>query len=185
MGNNKSCETRLETLQITVTSETLRELDHLISLRNWEPSEGYRIILGTGLGYLLAQSLLDSENTTGLSQDAERLTARLVQTESMLASLRFHTFELQQQTSNWELSSGAIYQENMALKNLVNRQRKEIADLRLKLQELQEKMVSNHTTLDQSNLSDSKKIPAELHPSRWLTRLFGFLKISVQKPKQL
>lgn len=183
--SNKKTETQKETVQITVTSETLRELNHLIRLRNWEPSEGYRIILGAGLGYLLAQSISDSENATGSPQDSERLTARLVQTESMLASLRFRAFELQQQTSNWELSSGAVYQENMALKNLVNRQREEIADLRLKLTELQEKKAGDHTTFNEKNVSCSEQVSSVSNSSSRFGRFWEFLKIRTQKPKQL
>jgi|YNPNPStandDraft_1061719.scaffolds.fasta_scaffold01546_4 hypothetical protein len=182
--SNKKTETQKETVQITVTSETLRELNHLIRLRNWEPSEGYRIILGAGLGYLLAQSLSESENITGLPQDLERLTARLVETESMLASLRFRAFELQQQTSNWELSNGAVFQENMALKNLVKRQREEIADLRLKLKELQQKKAGDHTPSNEKNVSCSKQISTVSNSSSRLERFSEFLKIRVHKPKQ-
>ncbi len=54
--------------------------------------------------------------------------------------MRFRMFELQQTNTNWELSTGAVFNENTALKELVKRQAGEIQSLKARLESVEREL---------------------------------------------
>ena len=129
-----------QTLEITLTAEAKQELEHFITEKGWETAEGYRILLGAGLGYLRSQPYQEAESDSEAEREKKQLMARLIQDESTLASMRFRMFELQQTNTNWELSTGAVFNENTALKKLVKRQAREIQSLKARLESVEREL---------------------------------------------
>lgn len=137
MTANELKETDCVLLNIKVTKETATNIHDLIKQEEWEQEEGYRIILGAGLGWLRSEKyLLDSE--IGDDSDArKRLVKRLMECESNLAAIRFRMFELQTANRNWELSTGSVYTENKGHRNIIDEQRGELEKLHRKIREQQ------------------------------------------------
>jgi len=128
-------------LQVHVTAETARDLQRLIAEKGWELEEGLRIILGTGMGYLRGERVLQAVAIGDKTEEEMRqLMTRLIGTESRLASALFRMQDLEQSNQNWDLSSGAIQTENVALKGVVDRQKKEIRELTAKIEELEQEI---------------------------------------------
>jgi len=127
MGRNSQGETEgLVRLEILVEADTMREIEQVVQERGWELAEGLRLLLGSGLAYARGEQVLQAVESGALSQDdLQRLLARMVETETRLAALRFRTWEAQQANEAWELSTGAIRNENQGLRSLVQRLRSE------------------------------------------------------------
>ena len=118
--------------------------------------EGYRYILGAGLGFLWGEVCLQ-DNTKGEIEETERkrFTSMICEAESHLAAIRYRLFEFQQANHAWELSTGAVYTENRALSNLVCRQKEEISGLKKQVREQQMEIESLHSQQTTSSLSGS------------------------------
>lgn len=149
---------REEILKIKVTSETLSELLSLINIKGWEVGEGLRIILGAGYGYIFGHSDLESEKQEGLPKTSEQLLDRLIKAEARLGSLRYRTYEIQQANSNWELSSGAIYRENVGLQNVAKKRLEEVDKLRLKVKRLEDE-IEKLNQIVKKNEGNNEKLP--------------------------
>jgi len=119
------------TFEITVASETAREIERVIAENGWEHSEGLRLLLGSGLGYVKGEKILHAvESGAMTAQDLQTVVSRMMETESRLAVLRFRAFELERANRDWELSTGAVQNERMGLRGVVQRLREEIAALK-------------------------------------------------------
>lgn len=127
-----------ETIEISLDPQTKSELDEYVRAKNWSLSEGYRIVLGAGLGYLRSDELFETVQEIGIPQDQASIVARLVRAESSLASMRFRMFELQKANHNWENSLGAIHNQNMGFRSIVKRQKQEIMELNQKIMEMKQ-----------------------------------------------
>ncbi len=64
-----------QTLEITLTAETKQELEHFIAEKGWERAEGYRILLGAGLGYLRSQPYQEAESDSEAEREKKQLMA--------------------------------------------------------------------------------------------------------------
>ncbi|NPV87090.1 MAG: hypothetical protein HPY45_13910 [Anaerolineae bacterium] len=126
-------------LTLRVTPQTYDDLAELIGARGWQWEDGLRIILAAGLGYLRSNRLPE-EPPNAMPQDAAALTTRLVHAESQLAAMRYRLFEIQQANADWETSSGAVYRENIGLKNLAQRHKEEIRHLQAETARLREEL---------------------------------------------
>ncbi len=126
-------------LEILVDGETARDIQATIEEHGWEHSEGLRLLLANGLAYVKGERVLQAIESGALSQEElQRTLSRMIETESRLAVLRFRTFEAQQANQAWELSTGAISNENLGLRALVQRLRSENAALRAENEQLRE-----------------------------------------------
>ncbi len=118
-------------LEIQIDAETMREIEAAIEDNGWEYDEGLRLLLGSGLAYVKGERVLQAIESGILSKDElQRTLSRMMETETRLAVLRFRTFEAQQANQAWELSTGAIKNENQGLRAVVQRLREENAALR-------------------------------------------------------
>lgn len=122
----RSEEEGLVRLEILVEADTMREIEEVVQERGWELAEGVRLLLGSGLAYVKGERVLQAVESGSMSQDdLQRMLSRMVETETRLAALRFRTWEAQQANQAWELSTGAIRNENQGLRSLVQRLRDE------------------------------------------------------------
>jgi hypothetical protein len=122
-------------LEVWLDPASAREIDQLITQRGWNREEGLRIILGAGAGFLRGEKVLQvAAIGQRTEEELERLLKRLIETESSLASARFRMQELEQANRAWELSTGAIRNENLALKGVLERQKTELQELRKQLE---------------------------------------------------
>lgn len=95
----------------------------------WEKEEGFRLLFGAGLSFY--KSKLDEQESEKDNADGNRkMKNRLMDAESQLSALRFRLYEMTESNRNWNLSTGAIQNENMALKQLVKNLREEIKELK-------------------------------------------------------
>jgi len=164
-------------VEIKVTQETFDDLDHYIEEKGIERDDGYRLILGAGLGYLRVNSL-EEENNGQVEGEAnkERLIKRLIRTESSLAVTRYRMFELQNANQNWKLSSGAIYAENEGLRALAKRHADEISDLR-------NQILIKNSALEQCQVQ-LEKLVGKSHPTeplpKWKEQILKLLRVDIQ-----
>lgn len=130
-------ENRVVNVEVQLTADQARDLEAtieiLVARRDCNRDEALRMVIGAGLA-AIHTSLYDE---TSSEDDLARLKRRLLEVEQSLAVTRFRLFEAQEAARAWDLSTGAIFTENRALKGLVDRLREEIAELRLTIQELQ------------------------------------------------
>jgi hypothetical protein len=113
----------------------------------WERAEGLRLILGSGLGYLKGEKTLQAVAAgTMTAEDLQKLISRMMETESRLAVLHFRAFELERANQNWELSTGAIQNESVGLRELAWRLREEIAALKAENERLRVQMTAQETS---------------------------------------
>jgi len=119
------------TFEITVASATAREIERVIAENGWERAEGLRLLLGSGLGYVKGEKILQAvESGTMTAQDLQTVVSRMMETESRLAVLRFRAFEMEKANQAWELSTGAIQNDRVGLRELAWHLRDEIAALK-------------------------------------------------------
>jgi hypothetical protein len=101
----------------------------LFQMYEWEKEEGFRLLFGAGLSFY--KSKLDEQASEKDNADGNRkMKNRLMDAESQLSALRFRLYEMTESNRNWNLSTGAIQNENMALKQLVKNLREEIKELK-------------------------------------------------------
>ena len=157
------------TFEVTVESETAHEIERVIAENGWERTEGLRLILGSGLGYLQGEKTLKAiESGAMTAQDLHKLVSRLMDTESRLAVLRFRAFELQRANQNWELSTGAIQNDRMGLRGVVQRLREEIAALKAENAQLRAQLPPQEASGESPATTPQPRVQAGLG---WL-RLF-------------
>jgi len=131
----------IQKIEVEVTAETAHDIENLVQEMGWDYAEGIRILLGSGLGAIRAQAALEAHQCQDPdAEPIERMGRRLMEVESSLAVLRFRLFETNRDNEAWNLSTGAIRNENIGLKNLVERQREEINALKATLAELRARL---------------------------------------------
>jgi len=125
---NELKKTESVTLEIQVTTETAQKIQTFIQEQGWEMQEGYRYMLGAGLGFLRGEVCLQDNTKSEIEEtERKRFTSMICEAESHMAAIRYRLFEFQQANQAWELSTGAVYTDNRALRNLVCRQKEEIS----------------------------------------------------------
>ncbi len=158
------------TFEITVESETAREIERVIAENGWERAEGLRLLLGSGLGYVRGEKILQAvESGAMTAQDLQTVVSRMMETESRLAVLRFRAFELEQANQNWELSTGAIQNERIGLRGVVKRLREEIAALKMENEQLRAQLPAQETT--GQSPAPSAQVADRAQGSGWLRLL--------------
>ncbi|NPV77707.1 MAG: hypothetical protein HPY59_15205 [Anaerolineae bacterium] len=129
------------------------------------------MILGAGLGFLMGEDFSGEE--TDLPKNTQQLVTRLVEDEAILASTRFRMFELQQANRNWELSNGAVYKENISLKNLASRHIEEIKGLKEKIKDLENELGGLRSQLEVNTNKEGKESVIERHSAwkNWIRKI--------------
>jgi len=123
---------KLITLKVIVTPETACDVDKLLTEQGWTTAEGLRLLLGVGM----AAARVQAAQTEG--EDALHcMEERLKDVEGSLAVLRFNMYEMQKANQAWELSTGAIRNQNLGYSALIRRQKDEIEALKSRLAEAQ------------------------------------------------
>jgi len=139
------------TLEITVAGETAREIERVIAENGWEHAEGLRLLLGSGLGYVKGEKILQAvESGTMTAQDLQAVVSRMMETESRLAVLRFRAFEMGKANQAWELSTGAIQNDRVGLRELAWRLRAEMAALKAENERLRAQLPAPTTSGESS-----------------------------------
>lgn len=111
-------------LKVAVTPETAEDIEKLLREQRWDPAEGLRILIGMGLGAVRGER-------ARMDADAQaRMVARLMEVEGSLAVLRSRMFETQKADKSWELSIGAIHNQNLGYQGIIDRLREELEILR-------------------------------------------------------
>ncbi len=124
-------EFKRKVVQIEVAAETLGDLQGIIRSYYWDSDEGLRMVLGAGIGALLAERVLAGE----VEADKIRLlTRRLTESEGKLAGVRHALSEAHEVIKKWELSNGAIRELTLSLEQTIRRQNQEIDELRARLE---------------------------------------------------
>lgn len=116
-------------LEIEVTPETAKDVEDLLLEGGWQKEECLPIVLGIGMGAVRVQWMTDTVMDDE-SEPLERMKARLASVEGSLATLRFRMFEMEQTNQAWDLSTGAIRNQNVGFKAIINRQQKELDELK-------------------------------------------------------
>ena len=146
-------------LEITVTPETARDIDKLLSEQGWDSTEGLRILLGMGLGAVRGEQARSKDESA-----KKRMVARLMEVEGSLAVLRSRMFEMEKANQSWELSTGAIRTQNIGFQGLINRQKEEIAELKKVNLSQQDEINSLYSQLDKQAAQPVQ--PVLLHTNR-------------------
>lgn len=146
-------------LEILVDADTARDIRTTIADRGWEYAEGLRLLMSNGLAYTKGERILKAVESGALSKDElERTLSRMMETESRLAALRFRAFEIQRANQAWELSTGAIRNENLGLLAVVERLRDEKMALLAENEQLRRKLSASVPTL-QGSAPDTLVMP--------------------------
>jgi hypothetical protein len=174
MTNHELRSTNCHTIEIQLTQQTLEDILALIHSEGWEEQEGLRIILGAGLGYLRVKTLPENEKENGLPKNQQQLVSRLVEAESLLAAMRFRMFELQNANKNWELSNGAVFKENIGLKNLASRHIAEIRVLKATIINLEAEVVElkNQQSKEPSPVVSETQNKSVFQKYKWFPNIF-------------
>jgi hypothetical protein len=127
-------------IEIEVDAETAAEIEAIIQAEGWQPEEGFRLLLGAGLGYARGQDLLNQVLNGQLSEaeGMRSLLDRLCLIEGKLANARFRMHQLETENKRWNLSAGAIHVQNRILQEYNEKLKAENEALRAEIQALQE-----------------------------------------------
>jgi chromosome segregation ATPase len=115
---------------ITITKAMENDLRTLIEAHMWSAEEGLRLVLGAGIGALLAEGVRDA--STGAEQ-ALALSRLLAEAQGKLAGARYELADAREQLRRWEMSSGAIAKIAQDVETTLRRQNSEIDALRAQL----------------------------------------------------
>jgi hypothetical protein len=162
----KAAGGKLAELKILVTAETARNIDMLIAERGWDPVEGLRILLGLGMAAARTEPASD-----GNKEGVERMGNRLKEVESSLAVLRFRMFEMQKANQSWELSTGAIRNQNLVFQGVIARQKEELEKLNRLLREKEEELAPLHTQVEQAQAPYCFELAVARHKKSWFSWL--------------
>jgi hypothetical protein len=124
-------------LTVEVSKATERDLRALIATHLWSAEDGLRIILGAGIGVLLAEEVRDAA-----SDSARAFARQLAETEGRLAAVRYELSDAREQLKRWELSSGAIASLAQNLEDTLRRQNGEIEALKELLKERDQELAA-------------------------------------------
>jgi hypothetical protein len=159
-------------LEVEVTAETSHDLDVLIAEEGWERDDGLRIILGAGLGAVRSQrfeqarlSGVGAHPGQNIDNENRRFQVRLLKVEQSLAVLRFKLFEAQQANTSWELSTGAIRNENLGLRGTLERQRNELSALNDRVRALENENAALKSLLGETHEQPAVALTPEKPPS--------------------
>lgn len=117
-----------EIVQIQITQDTTQRIQFINQQNKWDFEQGVRRILGAGLGFLEMESFDKSEPPT---DEKAALIRRVIEGESIIASLQYKLFEEETANKNWKLSSGAIEVENNGLRQAAFRHLQRVDELTL------------------------------------------------------
>lgn len=122
-----------ENVQLQITQDTIQRIQSINQQNNWEFEQGIRRILGAGLGYLEMHSFIEEDPSP---DEKAALIRRVIEGESIIASLQYKLFEIESVNKNWKLSSGAIQTENIGLRKAAFNHLKNIDSLTLGMAQL-------------------------------------------------
>ena len=160
-------------LEVEVAPETADDIRKLLAERGWDSAEGLRILFGAGIGALKALALEDGYSD---ESESERMLRHAAENEQALALLRFRLYETQKANEAWDLSTGAIHNQNAGYKAIIDRQIGELAELKRQLGESKLRIRHLEGMLD--HLDSTRTVNPESQPSsprwrRWLGALLG------------
>jgi cell division protein FtsB len=114
-------------VEVELLSETVEAVHRLAAENEWEDAEGWRAVIGAGLGYLRGERVLQALSGADRfsARDLERLLNRLAQVESMYAVLKFRTFGFLKDNQTFEFHAAALRTSVKALEMTVDRLREE------------------------------------------------------------
>ena len=129
-------------LTIEIDAQTAAEIEATLRAESWQPAEGYRLLLGAGLGYAQGQDLLRQVEAGQLSEPeaVRQLLERLTLVEGKLVNARFRLFEVETENKHWHLTSGAIRTQNAILSEYVEKLKAENEALRRDVDALRTQM---------------------------------------------
>lgn len=114
-------------VEVELLSETVEAVRRLAAENEWNEAEGWRAVIGAGLGYLRGERVLRALAGADRfsAKDLERLLNRLAQIESMYAVLKFRTFGFLKDNQTLEFHAAALRTSVKALEMTVDRLRAE------------------------------------------------------------
>jgi len=113
MENDK--KDKIQTISIDISSDTIQRIETINQQKKWGFDQGIRRIIGAGLGFL-EMEMTQKDDPSPNSNTA--LVKRLIEGESIIASLQYKLYEIETANKNWKLSSGAIQTENSGLRGI-------------------------------------------------------------------
>jgi hypothetical protein len=119
-------------LEIEVTKQTVQDLKNMISEHLWDFNAGLRLILGAGLGALMAQRVKDAQTD---QEKTLKLTRLLTESEGRLVGSRYELSEIKNILKRWELSDGGTRELVVSAQQVIQRQHQELDELKSRLKE--------------------------------------------------
>jgi hypothetical protein len=119
-------------LEVDVAPETADEIRKLVAARGWEFAEGLRILFGAGIAALKASALKDQDSS---ESESDRMLRHAAENEQAVALLRYRLYETQKANEAWDLSTGAIHNQNAGFRAIIDRQIGELAEFKRQLRD--------------------------------------------------
>ncbi len=126
---NKTVE--YQTFEIQLDEHTFRQLETYKSRKNISTNEALIYLITRGLMAINAEAAVEIPDHE--QADYQKL---YMQNEAELGVLRYKMFTQLESNRNWSLSTGAIENENTAMKGVIKRLREEIEALKKELKDL-------------------------------------------------
>jgi uncharacterized membrane-anchored protein len=157
-------------VEIELLEETRQEVLDLIQKGDLEEEEGWRAVIGAGLGFLKAERALQVSEGTGNLRDEElkRLLNRLSELESIYAVLKFRTFGFMKDNQTLELKMSGLRASLAGLEKTVDRLRAENEALKQEVIELRAKGAA--LPPDRTNAGEVTEKPVARGWKAWLAR---------------
>jgi len=150
VNQNESNLNQSETLDIQIPSEIKEALDQLIIKNSWEPAEGYVIVVNAGIRFLQDQPQNENNNGIGFPRNPGIVIDHLTKMESLLISMRFRIFELQQANRNLGSTTRMNFDEKDNLLNLIE-------SYMISISELHDELKANQKEIESLKLQNIEK----------------------------
>jgi len=167
MGTKKN--RTIKTITLALPTATVQKIEAINQEKGWEFDQGMRRILGAGLGFLEMGEL---ENAGADPDPHGGLVRRVIESESIIASLQFKLFESETANTNWELSSGAIATENHGLRETAFKQLERIDELTRTINQLRKENLELTKEFENRTKHQSKTSNLSIwnHLKQWSNR---------------
>jgi hypothetical protein len=160
-------------LEVEVAPETAAEIRKLIAARGWDFTEGLRILFGAGIGALKASALKDQDLH---ESESDRMLRHAAENEQAVALLRYRLYETQKANEAWDLSTGAIHNQNAGFRAIIDRQIGELTGLKRQLYDSEFEVQQLRAKLGDQETANAADLEPQAETPRWKSLLMGLFR---------
>jgi hypothetical protein len=123
----------LKNISLDISYESYKEYLEFFDFQAWDEKMGLLILLQIGFESLSGKYQANANGSTNDADELIRIKQMFLSSQSNLAALRFRYYETLEANKNWNLSTGAVMNENTALLNLVKQLKLENSEIKKNL----------------------------------------------------